>query len=247
MTHNLVTLSEFGEPFPKCPQPAEVLARCSLFENVSQVSKDELVSESHLAYADRGESLWTENSPSRFFVVVGNGIVGISHLTFNKIEVTIDVLGPGSFGGLHLSDPDARFTTTATSYSNLWYLKIPNHVWTQVSQGESFLQERLYREILTKMRRRIDLLAGLLTGNQEQRIGMVLSTLSDQFPDQPSGRKARIPLTLQGLADLTKTDPATAKTILSRWNVFSGPNYLRIDHPDDFLARVSQNSAATSL
>lgn len=247
MTHNLVTLSEFGEPFPKCPQPADVLSLCSLFENVSPASKDALVSESHLAYADRGEDLWTENAPSRFFVVVGNGIVRISHLTLNKLEVTIDVLGTGSFGGLHLSDPEARFTTTATTYSNLWYLKIPNHVWTQVSQGEPFLQDRLYREILTKMERRIDLLTGLLTGNEEERIGLVLSRLAAQFPDQRSGRKARIPLTLQGLSELTQTDPTTTKTILSRWNVFSCPQFIRIDHPDELLDHFGQNSAVTSL
>ncbi|MEI8280887.1 MAG: Crp/Fnr family transcriptional regulator [Armatimonadota bacterium] len=209
------------------------------------------MSESHLAYADRNEVLWTEGSPSRFFIVVGQGILKVTQLAINHQEVTIDALGPGSFGGLHLSVTGAHFTSTATSISNFWYLKIPDQVWHQVAEQEPCLNERLWNEVVNKMQHRIDLLSGLFLGGDHQRIGLIVLRIAEQFPERPSGKKATIPLSLQALAELSSTSLESTTSMVKSWQregfVRIGAQGIRVLQPQELSIRIHQNSAAISL
>ena len=251
MNIDQVRLSEFGDLYPACPKPESILELCPLFDSINPSNLEFLVLQSHLAYADRNEILWSERTPSRFFIIVGDGILKISHHGLNKQEITIDALGPGSFGGLHLSEADSCFVSSATSVSSFWYLKIPNDVWHKVAKLEPILNERLWNLVVKKMQSRLDLILGLLLGDEEQRIGLILLRLASQFPDKGPGRKATIPLTSLALAELSGTNIDITKSVIKSWRkeglLHVGMRGIMVNMPDELSDEIHCRSAEMSL
>lgn len=106
------------------PSNVGVVDSCPLFSTLEPLVRGNIAAHSFMAYAERGETIWTVGSTSSFVAVVGSGAVRLTR-TLAKSDQTLErELGPGMCFGLEAVSGKPH-PTNAIAIDNTWYLKVP--------------------------------------------------------------------------------------------------------------------------
>lgn len=204
---------------PDKPSVIAVLEACTLLNPLTRAEREEVMQNSFLAYAQRGEIIWLAGTRCEFFAVVGTGFVKMTRSNSHGSEVAVELLGPGQCLGLLAAIEGRVFPLSATAVTNCWYLKVPNSVLLNVYEGNSNLKDQMLRSLGPRLRRAHEMMSRMSNGKVEQRIAAVLFILLDSY-----GRKGRlggirltVPLTRQDIAELAGTTVETCIRVMSRW------------------------------
>lgn len=203
---------------PERPSTQSVLEACSLLNALTAEERAQVVNESFLAYAERGETVWLAGAPSAFVAVSGVGFIKMTRTTPQGSEVAVELLGPGQCFGLLAVVEGRVFPLSAVAVTNTWYLKIPSRTFMQIYHANTGLRDQMLRSVGPRLRKAHDMMARLSTGRVEQRMAAVLLILMDSY-----GRKTRagitltVPLTRQDLAEMAGTTVETSIRVMSRW------------------------------
>jgi CRP-like cAMP-binding protein len=132
---------------PSRPTILACIESCDLLRELSNDDRRELAANSFMAYAERGELIWTAGSWPGFVAVVGNGFVSLVDCTPSGREVTVELLGPGRCFGFSAAVEGRALSLSAVAATHCWYLKIPTQaVTSSISRFDPSLVERRRRD-----------------------------------------------------------------------------------------------------
>lgn len=212
------TLPFDGGGRPDRPPVVAVVEACTLLNGVAAEHRERLVTETYLAYAERGEVIWFAGSDSRFAAVVGVGFVKMTRTTPQSTAVTVELMGPGQSLGIIVALEGRVYPLSAIAVTNCWYLKVPSELLRQVYAGSEILRDQALRSISPRLRRAHDMMARMSSTKVEQRIAAVLLLLVDSYGVKgPKGVTLSVPLTRQDLAEMAGTTVETTIRVMSRW------------------------------
>lgn len=187
-----------------------MLESCLLCAGLPPAVTKLLLTEGHLAYVERGNTIWLAGTQARFFAILGSGIVRMTRKSLPGRDVTVEILGEGACAGILAASSETTYPLTAVAVTNAWYLKIANDVWREAVQLQPNLRDRTILELGTRFVSALDFLAVMLSGNVEQRLALALLGVCDLV-----GTNA--PITRQCLADMACTTVESAIRVTSRW------------------------------
>ena len=210
--------------------PAEILASCPLMDPLTRDERQTLLAESYFAYAERGEPLWIAGSPARFLAVVDEGLLRMTRRSPRQVEIAVEIIGPGGCAGLLACVAECDYPLSAFAVTGVSYLKIPNDRLMQIYEKNSELKDQFVRALAPALLNSFDLMAGMLSGNVEQRMAMALCHVADLLA--PGNPTAPLPITRQNLADIAGTTVESAIRVTSKWQkegwIGAKPRELRI-------------------
>jgi CRP-like cAMP-binding protein len=203
---------------PERPTNVSVIEACTLFNGLEPEQKAQLAAESFMAYAERGEAIWTAGSPSDFVAVSGAGFVKMTRTSPTGQEVAMELLGPGQCFGFMAAIEGRSFPLSAVAVSNCWYLKIPTRVLMPIYQASGQLKDLVVRNIGPRLRKAHDMMTRLSSGRVEERIAAILLILADSYGERtPNGLELKVPLTRQDIGEMAGTTVETTIRVLSKW------------------------------
>jgi CRP/FNR family transcriptional regulator len=203
---------------PNRPANEAVIEACSVLNPLDPSLKESFSSQSYMAYAERGETIFMAGASSEFVAVVGAGFVKMTRSAANGQEITMELLGPGQCFGLLVAIEGRSFPLNAVAVTNCWYLKIPTRVFTEAYQSSGPLKDTIVRYIGPRLRKAHDMMTRLSSGRVEERIAAVLFILSDSYGTRTAdGLRLDVPLTRQDIAEMAGTTVETTIRILSKW------------------------------
>ena len=202
----------------EAPSRREVLLSSTLLNGLTDDQVEEIVVNSRMAHAEKGETIWLSGSTVSFFGVVGTGFIKMTTMGPSHQEITTEIMGPGHvFGMLGAIDgtgcPQASKAITGT-----WYLKVPRLNFLTIYESNLILKEQVFKRTTHRLRQSFDLIAHLSVGTVEQRVAAVLLVLTRSFGREGSdGVLLDVPLTRQEVAELAGTTVESTIRIMSRW------------------------------
>jgi CRP/FNR family transcriptional regulator len=203
---------------PERPTNIAVLRSNTLFNSLTAEELDLLAKESHMAYAERGETIWLHGKEVDFFGLIGVGFVKMVRSLETGQEVTTEIIGPGQIFGLLGTLEGIGCPLTARAVCNTWYLKVPKSVILPVYESNTTLKSHLLRRTTQRFRQTMDLMARMSTGKVEERIAIILVLLSQSYGDEvEKGVTLRVPLTRQDVAEMAGTTVESTIRVMSRW------------------------------
>ncbi|MCW5943433.1 MAG: Crp/Fnr family transcriptional regulator [Fimbriimonadaceae bacterium] len=203
---------------PERPPNVAVVEACTLLNGVGEEHRARLVSETFLAYAERGEVIWFAGADCRFAAVVGMGFVKMTRTTPQGTAVTVELMGPGQSFGAIAALEGRVYHLSATAVTNCWYLKIPSELLRQVYEGSAILRDQVLRSMSPRLRRAHDMMARMSSAKVDQRIAAVLLLLMDSYGvEEVGGTALCVPLTRQDLAEMAGTTVETTIRVMGRW------------------------------
>jgi CRP-like cAMP-binding protein len=107
------------------PSNIGVMDSCKLFAGLPPIERGRLAGHSFMAYAERGETIWTQGSPSSFLAIVGTGSIRLTMTDPDKGEHDIGKVGPGGCLGLEALCGGKTHQSNAIAVDTTWYLKVP--------------------------------------------------------------------------------------------------------------------------
>ena len=210
-------LDDCDYPIPTQPDAMGILAHSRLLGDVGPRDLKRLLQRSTLSYVDRGDVLWKEGSPSRFFVVVGEGLVRMTRRSPQMREVTVEILGPGDCAGILASLNHTGYLLSAIAITNTWYLKVPNDVLVSNGDPNARLKTRLVEELAPRLLHAFDFAASMLSGSVEQRLALTLIRLCALAPPRMGESHPTLPITRQNLADIACTTVESTIRATAKW------------------------------
>ncbi|HZH98906.1 MAG TPA: cyclic nucleotide-binding domain-containing protein, partial [Fimbriimonadaceae bacterium] len=132
---------------PERPSKTSVVEGCSLFNSLGQDARQDLIERSFLAYAERGEMIWSAGAPADFVAIVGVGFVKMTKATHHGQEVAVEMLGPGQCFGLLAAIEGRTFPLAAVAVTNAWYLKIPSRTLLPHYQASGAFKDLVVRNL----------------------------------------------------------------------------------------------------
>lgn len=203
---------------PNRPTKTEVLESCSMLNALDPEMRSRLVAASFLAYAERGELIWSAGAPADFAGVVGAGFVKMTKESTSGHEIAVELLGPGQDFGLLAVLDGANYALNAIAVSNTWYLKLPTSLIQGLFAIEGAMIVQLIRQVAPRLRCAQEMMIRLSSSRVEERIAVVLLMLADSYGEQTGlGTKIGVPLTRQDIAEMAGTSVETTVRILSSW------------------------------
>jgi CRP/FNR family transcriptional regulator, nitrogen oxide reductase regulator len=203
---------------PERPSNAAVIESCTLLNALREDQRRDLIAHSFMAYAERGEAIWTAGQPSEYFAVVGAGFVKMTKSTASGQEVAMELLGPGQAFGLFAAIEGRAFPLAAIAVTNCWYLKIPMRLFLPIYTESNALKDALIRNLGPRLRKAHEMMSRLSSGRVEERVAAVLFILADSYGVRTDeGLQIGVPLTRQDIAEMAGTTVETTIRILSRW------------------------------
>jgi CRP-like cAMP-binding protein len=204
---------------PEKPTVISVLEACSMFNPLSQAEREQMAAQSHMAYAQRGESIWLAGTSSEFFAISGTGFVKMTSTSPQGSEIAVELLGPGQCFGLLAALEGRIFPLSAIAVTNCWYLKVPTRTFLDVYNANDRLRDQILRSLSPRLRRAHNMMAKLTSGSVEQRVATVLSILMESYgrTGKLGGVRLTVPLTRQDIAEMAGTTVETCIRIMSKW------------------------------
>lgn len=188
---------------------------------LNPLSADErmsLATSSFMAFAERGEMIWSAGSTTEFVAVVGTGFIKMTKVTVHGQEIAVELLGPGQGLGILAAIEGRAYPLSAIAVTKTWYLKIPTRVLLPVYQRSPGLKESLVRGLGPRLRKAHEMMARLSSGTIEERLAAVLFILADSYGKRDSdGLHLQVPLTRQDLSEMAGTTVETTIRVMSRW------------------------------
>lgn len=141
------------------------------------------------------------------------GIVKLSHITEGGLQLTTDVMGPGSVFGSTLAAHIAEHT--ATTLGEIYVAQVPHEGLTRLVGASPEFAAFLCDELEARQKRTERKLITVLTKTVETRLLETLRELALVFGTPcPHGYALEIPLTQQDIADLVfASRPAVTKAM----------------------------------
>lgn len=202
---------------PNKPSIKSVIESCSILNALTSDERDHLVSNSFMAYADRGEVIWLAGARSQIVAIVGKGFVKMTRSTPQGTEVAIELLGPGQCLGLLVAIEGGDYPLTAVAVTKTWYLKIPTPFLMGIYTSNVNLKDHILRTLAPRLRKAHEMMARMSMGRMEQRLAAVLLILMDSYGErQTNGMRIAVPLTRQDLAEMAGTTVETAIRVMSK-------------------------------
>lgn len=217
MRNRQIRVDELFEPYPDRPEALPVLTACSLCSSLPLTIRIRLAEVSHLAYADRGECLWTAGSEAKFFAVIGDGLVRMTRKSLHGREIVVEILGPGDAAGILATFSGTEFALTAMAVTSSWYLKVPNDAWNQAVGQEPAFCKLVVAELTPRLLRGYDFLASMMSGDVEQRLAMALIRVTELLSKSDGGDCFTIPITRLSLAKMACTTAESAIRTTTKW------------------------------
>jgi CRP/FNR family transcriptional regulator len=232
---------------PSRPSNETVIQACTLLNGIDKPSRDILVRNSSMAYAERGETIWVAGTPSTYSGVVGAGFVKMTKSTPQGTETSVELLGPGQCFGLMVAIEARPFPLSAVAVANTWYLKIPTRELQEIYRHSDILKDQVVRSIGPRLRKAYDMMSRLSSGKVEERIAAVLVILAGSYGrTTPSGVQIEVPLTRQDISEMAGTTTETTIRVMSKWQklgiVSTDHSVITITN-EDALNEVLQNYA----
>lgn len=203
-----------GDAVNERPDKLEVLLACPLCEGLPQPLAAHIASKCRMERAARGDVLWSAGVESRFFVIIGDGIVCLKRRSVEGREVTVEVLGPSSCAGILATVLGTRYPLTSTAITDTWYLRVPRALWAELKVADDQFCERVLSEMGRRMLGGFDYMSALLAGHAEQRLATAVLQVHELLKSR-SGNE--LPVTRQHLADIACVTVESAIRITSRW------------------------------
>lgn len=200
------------------PSKSSVIESCTLLNSLSPTEKQQLIEESFVAFAERGEPIWLAGSSAEFACITGEGFVKMTKSSAKGSESVMEILGPGQAFGLLAALEGRSFPLSAMAATDAWYLKIPRRSLMSLYEGSDSLKDRVVRSIGPRLRKAHDMMGRLASGKVESRLAAVLLILADSYGEAVKGGiTLAVPLTRQDLAEMSGTTVETAIRVMSRW------------------------------
>lgn len=214
MSDNISVMPEASER----PSKAAAIEACTLLNALTTEERHSLIERSHMAYAERGETIWLAGAPSEFSAIVATGFLKLTKGTMSGQEVAMDLIGPGQLVGLLAAIEGRPFPLTAIAVTPTWYLKIPTGAFMEVYHSSGPLKDQIVRTMGPRLRRAHSMMTRLSTGSAEERIAAVLFLLAESY-GLTKGIKIRlgVPLTRQEIGEMAGTTVETTIRVMSKW------------------------------
>jgi hypothetical protein len=107
------------------PSNIGVMDACKLFSGMPPIERGRLAAHSFMAFAERGDTIWTHGSPSCFLAIVGTGSVRLTMIDLDKGEYDIGKVKAGGCLGLEGLCGGKTHQSNAIAADTTWYLKVP--------------------------------------------------------------------------------------------------------------------------
>jgi CRP/FNR family transcriptional regulator len=203
---------------PERPTNIAALRSSTLLNALTAEQLDELARVSHMAYAERGETIWLHGREVDFCGLVGVGFVKMVKSLDTGQEVTTEIIGPGQIFGLLGTIEGIGCPLTARAVCNTWYLKMPKATFLPIYEESAPFKAQLIRRTTQRFRQTMDLMAKMSTGRVEERIAIILLLLSQSYGDEsPRGVTLQVPLTRQDISEMAGTTVESTIRVMSRW------------------------------
>lgn len=203
---------------PDRPSNHAVIQACTLLNGLDEADRERLIECSHMAYAERGETIWIAGQPSEFSAVVGLGFVKMTRSSPHGAEVAVELLGPGQCFGLMAAIEGREFPLTATAVTNCWYLKLPTREVQAIYSASEAMKDQIVRSIGPRLRRAHEMMSRLSSCSVEERIAAVLFILASSYGKPvSSGLTIEVPLTRSDISEMAGTTTETTIRVMSRW------------------------------
>lgn len=202
----------------EAPWRREVFLSSTLLGGLTDDQVGELVVNSRMAHAEKGETIWLSGNSVSFFGVVGTGFIKMTTVGPSHQEITTEIMGPGHVFGLLGAIDGTGCPQSAKAITGTWYLKVPKAGFLLVYEKNVVLKEQVFKRTTHRLRQSFDLIAHLSVGTVEQRVAAVLLVLTRSFGRElPEGLLLDVPLTRQEIAELAGTTVESTIRIMSRW------------------------------
>lgn len=203
---------------PERPSVISTLKSSTIFNALTSVDIDELAKVSHMAYAERGETIWFRGDQVDFFGLVGSGFVKMVRSFSTGQEATAEIMGPGQLFGLLGVIDGQGCPLVARSVCHCWYLKIPKDKISPIYEERVVFKDQLMRRTTQRFRQTTDVLAKMSSGRVEERIALVLVLLSESYGRKgEDGLDIQVPLTRQDIAEMAGTTVESTIRTMSAW------------------------------
>lgn len=209
---------EFVPEAPERPSNISVLRSSTLFNSLGSSEIDELARVSHMAYAERGETIWLHGREVDFYGLAGTGFIKMVRSLETGQEVTTEIIGPGQIFGLLGTIEGTGCPLSARAVCNTWYLKVPKGAFMPIYESSVTLKAHLLRRTTQRFRQTMDLMAKMSTGRVEEKIAVILLLLAQSYGDETSrGVTLQVPLTRQDISEMAGTTVESTIRVMSRW------------------------------
>lgn len=222
---------------PSRPPILSVLKSSTLLNAIDEGVLMSLAKCSHLAYAERGETIWIRGDTVDFFGLVGTGFVKMVRTTTKGQEVTAELMGPGQIFGLLGVIEGSGCPLSSRAVSNTWYLKIPKEAFLPIFGSNQLLKDALIRRTTLRLRLSPEMMAKMAVGTVSDRIALILYVLAESYGEQIGETiKLRVQLTRQDISEMAGTTVETTIRVMSKWQkkgiVSTDHRYVTIEDPE---------------
>ncbi|MFQ3667865.1 MAG: Crp/Fnr family transcriptional regulator [Fimbriimonadaceae bacterium] len=203
---------------PARPTVISVLRSSTLLNSLSDEDLLALARVSHAAYAERGESIWSNGAEVNFIGLVGTGFVKMVKTAANGSELTHELMGPGQMFGLLGALEGRGCPLGARAVTHVWFVKIPYREFRPIYERTLSLRDHVLRRATLRLRQAQDQLTRVATGTVESRIAGVLMMLVESY-GRPTekGTLIDVPLTRQDIAEMAGTTVESTIRVVSKW------------------------------
>jgi len=200
------------------PSKKSVIESCDLFGILSSEQRDTLALHSHMAHAERGETIWLAGSPSEAVAVLGQGFVKMTKNSAQGTEIAVELVGPGQCIGVLAAIEGREMPLNAVAITCTWYLKVPTRLLLELYEKVDALKDQVVKSIGPRLRKAHEMMSQLSSGTVEKRIAAVLLILAESYGNRVAKRvQLTVPLTRQDLAEMAGTTVETAIRVMSKW------------------------------
>lgn len=204
--------------YPERPSKIDVLSSSTLLNSVPEADREILLKTSHLAFAERGETIWLHGNECDFVGLVGTGFVKMVMGTNSGQELTAELMGPGQVFGLLGAVEGNGCPLSARSVTATWYLKLPKRETLAIYSRVDVLKDHLLRRTTNRLRQSHEMMARMSSGKVAERIAAILFLLADSYGRATDrGTLIDVPLTRQDLGDMVGTTVETTIRVMSKW------------------------------
>lgn len=204
--------------YPSRPSVISVLRSSTLLNSLSEDDRQALAAVSHMAFAERGQTIWFSGAQVDFIGIVGTGFVKMVKSTSSGHELTHEVMGPGQVFGLLGTIDGGGCPLSARAVSHMWYLKVPKREFMPIYEHTGPLHNFLVRRTTVRLRQTQDMLARLSSGTVESRIAAILLMLAESYGHlSEEGLVIEVPLTRQDIAEMAGTTVESTIRTMSAW------------------------------
>jgi CRP-like cAMP-binding protein len=210
----------------------QVLESTAIFRRLSPEDRARLVPHAKIRDYARGESIFTEGSPSDRFYSIARGRVKVFKMTPAGKDVILEIFGVGDPLGAVAVYEGWPFPASAVAIEDTTCITIERAAFFALLEAHPTLVRGLLLGLTHRLIELTNRLAELTGGRVEPRLARLFLKLAGEV-GKPARGGTLIPMALsrQELADLSGTTIETAIRIMSRW----GKDRIVLTEKDGFV------------